>query len=220
MGGRSHAEHPRPPPRVDFQVKTAVQTGARKAEVLGLTWGDVDVPGRTLRIERQLDRGGRRVALKTKRSERTVAIPSALAARFAERRLATAPEPDALVFARLDGTPYSHSGADRALATALRRAGMEHASWHDLRHTHVSLLFAAGRDLVSIAARVGDSIQTVLRTYAHEYEAARRRAEESDALDAIYGSAMEARGSSAGQQAATERPADLALARGQRSATQ
>lgn len=84
----------------------------------------------------------------------------------------------------------------------------------------MSLLLASGRDLVSIASRVGDSIQTVLRTYAHEYEAARRRAEESDALDAIYGSAMEARGSNARQQAATKRPPDLALARGKRTATQ
>ena len=157
-------------------LATAVQTGARKAEVLGLTWADVDVAGRTVHIERQLDRQGNRMALKTKRSDRTVAIPSALAAQLAERRLASGASANALVFARLDGTPYSHSAADRALAKAIKGAHLEHASWHDLRHTHVSLLFAAGRDLVSIAARVGDSIQTVLRTYAHEYEAARRRA--------------------------------------------
>jgi integrase len=160
------------------------------------------------------------MALKTKRSDRTVAIPSALAAQLAERRLASGASANALVFARLDGTPYSHSAADRALAGALSRAGIEHASWHDLRHTHVSLLFAAGRDLVSIAARIGDSIQTVLRTYAHEFDAARRRAEESDALDAIYGNAMETRQGSSGQQPATECPADLALEREKRSTAQ
>jgi len=49
-----------------------------------------------------------------------------------------------------------------------------------------SLLFAAGHDPVAVAARVGDSIATVLRTYAREYDAARRRQAESDQLGALY----------------------------------
>jgi integrase len=49
-------------------LATAVQTGARKGEVLGLTWADVNVQGRTIRIDRQLDRWGNRSDLKTKRS--------------------------------------------------------------------------------------------------------------------------------------------------------
>src|SRR4051794_6507772 len=42
------------------KTKRDRQTGARKGAVLGLTWADVDVPGRTLRIERQLERQGKR----------------------------------------------------------------------------------------------------------------------------------------------------------------
>ena len=38
----------------------------------------------------------------------------------------------------------------------------------------------AGYDAVAIAARIGDSVETVLRVYAHEYEAARRREDESE----------------------------------------
>src|SRR3954463_705385 len=40
-------------PLTAAKTKRDRQTGARKGEVLGLTWADVDVPGRTLRIERQ-----------------------------------------------------------------------------------------------------------------------------------------------------------------------
>jgi integrase len=51
-------------------LQAAAQTGARKAEVLGLTWGDVDTQARTVSFDRQLNRQGRRVELKTKRSKR------------------------------------------------------------------------------------------------------------------------------------------------------
>jgi len=44
----------------------------------------------------------------------------------------------------------------------------------------------AGYDAAAIAARIGDSVETVLRVYAHEYEAARRREDESDQLAAVY----------------------------------
>jgi integrase len=133
--------------------------------VLGLTWHDVDVPGRTLHIDRQLDRWSNRSPLKTKRSRRTVAVTSALAAQLAAHRLASRAGERDLVFRR-HGCQYTHGGADRALRRALKRAGMAPMGWHELRHSHVSRLFAAGRDPVSIAARVGDNIETVLRVYA------------------------------------------------------
>jgi integrase len=129
-----------------------------------------------------------------------------------------------LVFRRRDGTPYPHRTADKILAGALKRAGLRHVGWHGLRHAHVSLLFAAGHDPVAVAARVGDSVATVLRTYAHEYDAARRRQDESAALAALYdrdyGSAMEASGSSRTQQTTPDAPTNLALARAIRDKAQ
>lgn len=176
-----------------LMLALAIQTGARKGDVLGLTWQDVDTQTRTIRIEMQLDRAGHRVDLKTPTSRRTVAISSALAAELAKHRLAHGrPDGAALVFTRPDGRHWRHQSADRALERALKDAGVDHASFHDLRHTHVSRLFAAGLDAAAIAARVGDTIDTVLRTYAHEYDATRRRQDESDALSAMYAPAMEA----------------------------
>ncbi|MFL5838410.1 MAG: site-specific integrase [Solirubrobacteraceae bacterium] len=203
-------------------LATAVQTGARKGEVLGLIWADVDVQGRTIRFERQLDRQGNRSELKTKRSRRTVAITPDLAAQLAAHRLAAGARDHELVFVRRDGTPYGHRAADLALKTALRRAGLEHVSWHDLRHAHVSLLFAVGHDPVAIAARIGDSIATVLSIYAHEYDAARRRQDESAALAALYdrGSAMEAPGSNTRQQTQARAPAEVADLQVKRNAAQ
>jgi integrase len=203
-------------PHHRLMLMTAAQTGMRKAEVLGLAWEDIDVARRTLSVELQLDRAGRRAPLKTKRSRRRVAIPLDLAAALAEHRLASTGD---LVFSRRDGRPYGHRTADHALSGACSRAGIDPApTWHDLRHSHVSMLFAAGKDPVAIAARVGDSIETVLRIYAHEYDAARRRGDESDELGAIYGNAVETRGSTAAHQTAPAPTADLAAQRAKRTA--
>jgi hypothetical protein len=79
------------------------------------------------------------------------------------------------------------------------------------------MLFAAGKDPVAIAARIGDSVKTVLDVYAHEYDAARRRSDESDDLGAIYGSAMEARESTTAHQASPAPPVDLAVQRAKRT---
>lgn len=54
--------------------------------------------------------------------------------------------------------------------------------------------------MAEIAARLGDSIPTVMSTYAHDFDAARRRDEQRDRLAALYGSTVEAPASNAGQQ--------------------
>ena len=80
------------------------------------------------------------------------------------------------------------------------------------------MLFAAGKDPVAIAARIGDSIPTVLKVYAHEYDAARRRGDESDELAALYGSFMEARGSTGPHQTPSATIADVADLQAKRTA--
>jgi integrase len=61
---------------------------------------------------------------------------------------------------------------------------------HDLRHTHVSGLIADGWDPVEVAARIGDTLQTTLSVYAHEFDARRRSEARRGALEARYGSGM------------------------------
>ena len=162
--------------------------------------------------------------MKTRRSRRQIAITSDLAAALREYRVASVASGDHdLVFHRQDGRPYSHGAADRALQTAVRNAKLDPApSWHDLRHTHVSRLLAAGRDPVSVAARIGDSVQTLLSTYAHEFDTARRRAQESNELASMYdrGSAMEASDASTARQAAASGDAEVADLQARRDAAQ
>ncbi len=185
--------------------ETIAQTGMRKSDAAGLTWRNVDLDAMTITVDGQLDRRtAGRVQTKTRRSVRTLVITPALAAKLRAHRLATGrPAAHDLVFRRPSGKPYNLSSVDGLMRTSRKRAGLdaiEHdgivvaraPTPHDLRHTHASRLIAAGWDIAEIAARLGDSIETVLSVYAHEFDAARRREAQRDRLADLYGSAMEA----------------------------
>lgn len=55
--------------------------------------------------------------------------------------------------------------------------GVAPVSCHDLRHSFVSRLIANNIDPVTVASLAGDRVDTILKTYAHVYDAARRSGE-------------------------------------------
>jgi integrase len=59
-------------------VELALATGARRGELLGLQWGDVDMEAATLRVERRVEEtkaGLRLKSPKTRRGRRTLKVP-------------------------------------------------------------------------------------------------------------------------------------------------
>jgi hypothetical protein len=91
----------------------------------------------------------------------------------------------------------------------VKAAGIARApTWHDMRHSHVSRLFAVSAMPLP---------PTVLSVYAHQYSDARRRASESDELGALYdrGSAMEAPDANAAQQTADASRSESATSTGE-----
>jgi integrase len=205
------AEH-----RLVFELMA--QTGLRISEALGLTWSSVDFDAATLTVETQrAHRGAAHVATKTQNSERTITLSPELIAKLRQYRLATGRPGGGEFLLRHTGiyrghhrapghAPYSQSLVNKVMQRARERAGLEPVMRgakviarapvpHDLRHTHASRLIAGGFDVAEVAARLGDTIQTVLSTYAHEFDARGRRKDQSERLGEIYGflgSAMEA----------------------------
>jgi integrase len=55
----------------------------------------------------------------------------------------------------------------KTYAPLLKAAKVPYRKFHTFRHTHVSELLKAGESVVSVARRVGDSPEVILRTYAH-----------------------------------------------------
>ena len=135
--------------------------GLRRMEVLGLRMGDVQAGSRRLFIAE--GKGGR---------QRIVPISprffTALGAYLDRERPATETEH---VFVVLKGArrgrPLSAAGLDEILDGARVRAGLEHATCHELRHTCFTRLREAGMALEAIQAQAGHASIETTRIYLH-----------------------------------------------------
>jgi integrase len=161
----------------------AVTTGMRRGELLGLKWSDVDLENSRLSIRRTLTRtdNGKGVALgdtKTKKSRRTIPLtPHAVDAlrSHLERQLgeieATGDlyEDQGLVFTTEVGTLINPSNLrQRSFAPLLKRAGLPHVRFHDLRHTCATLLLSRNVHPKYVQELLGHaSVAITLDTYSH-----------------------------------------------------
>ena len=186
-------------------VFTAVSTGLRLGELLGLRWSDVDLKARAATIRRTAQYLGQEgVQLrspKTSRSRRTVSLSPATVsvlrehrAAQNERRLLMGPayvDEDA-VFCAPDGRlvpPYSISGRFRRL---VRRIGLGSLRFHDLRHTSATLALQAGIPAQVVSRRLGHaSVAFTLDTYAHVLPDQQREA--ADLMDTVLPAPSRAR---------------------------
>lgn len=159
----------------------ALYTGMRRSELLGLRWKDVDLDLAQLSVTQTLHRlaGGGFVLRqpKTAKSRRTIALPpsvSMLLRQLRERQigerllLGLELRDDDLVFAYLDGCPLDHSAVTHAFKRTIKRAGIPCVRFHDLRHTHASLMLKQGIHPKIASERLGHSnIGITLDTYSH-----------------------------------------------------
>jgi integrase/recombinase XerD len=65
------------------------------------------------------------------------------------------------------GRPLSSEGLDEILSGARRRAGLEHATCHELRHTCLTRLREAGMSLEAVQAQAGHRSIESTRVYLH-----------------------------------------------------
>jgi integrase len=157
-------------PRYRTLLATAILSGLRQGELLGLHWRDVDFANELIHVRTQLNRGRRDVPPKTQQAVRDVVLMPALAEALQQHKTQTQfDQPDDYVFTTQAGTPHHapHIG-QRALKPALEKAGLKHLRWHDLRHTFASLLIAGGANITFVSRQLGHtSSQITLGVYAH-----------------------------------------------------
>lgn len=174
-------------PRAQAMILAQAGLGLRIGELLALRVADVDFLRREVRVCEQLDLKGRRAPLKTRRSRRTVPLPSVTSEVLAEHIRLFPPGPAGLVFSpgprqetRSDGRPNSgglavrldgswpHQRAARAYREAAGKAGLpDSVSSHGLRHHYASVLLDAGESVHAVAERIGDTAEMVLKVYGH-----------------------------------------------------
>lgn len=138
-------------PRLYALVLAALTTGARKGELLGLTWADVD-------FER-----GEATLQRTKNADpRVLPIVPAVAAELQRFK----GKPDELVF----GSPRCPTRAytfEPRFADALQRARIRDFTFHSLRHSCASMLARNGATLLEIADVLGHRQLQMTKRYSH-----------------------------------------------------
>lgn len=176
------------PDRVRLVFRFAAETGMRMSEVLGLAWSDLDLSDRpAVNVTAQLARTGERAPLKTKRSKRRIIITPELAQELRRHKLASRySRDDDIVFATNRGTGRNYSNVARDLQATVKRAGLEDGvTFHWFRHTFASKLIAANWPVTDVASMLGDTVATMAKVYAHEFDRASREDDRRDRLAAL-----------------------------------
>jgi integrase len=156
-------------------IRTAVFTGLRLGEVLGLKWMDVDFERGVIHVRRQpTQQGGvqRTEDRERQAGKRHVPRPRPLPPRASSRSAFSGD--DDFVFTTQEGTPHLQGNVTkRGLAKAATAAGLNHSGeptlrMHDLRHCFASMLIHEGADVVFVARQLGHANPAItLRVYAH-----------------------------------------------------
>jgi integrase len=158
------------PPRFRTLLATAVLSGLRQGELLGLHWRDVDFQNEVIHVRTALNRKRQDVQPKTERAVRDVILMPALAQALRQHKQESEfNQADDYVFTTRTGTPEhaAHLGV-RALKPALEAADLPPIRWHDLRHTFASLLIDGGANITFVSRQLGHtSSHVTLGIYAH-----------------------------------------------------
>jgi len=182
--------------RYAIAFSLAVLTGMRQGEILGLRWQDVDYRQGVIRMQQTLTHRGKafQAGGKTAQSVRVVALSQEtvrmleahqafLIAEWEEkRRLRCLHEiesehevlaeemlrPPTLVVSTPEGGPLSPRLLHRLWLRLLKDWELPRITFHDLRHTHASILLQQGVHPKIVSERLGHaSVHMTLNTYSH-----------------------------------------------------
>lgn len=179
-------------PELATFVLLAATLGARRGELCGLRWDDVDLDDGHVAIVRAIVIvDGRCVVAPTKtRQARRISLDQTTTgalrahqrrAEQAARRAGAELGRDAFVFSHEPGgrEPWRPDSASRAFRHLRHDVGLDHVRLHDLRHFVATRLLASGIHVRTVSGRLGHSLtSTTLNVYAAFVPDADRQAAE------------------------------------------
>jgi integrase len=151
----------------------AAFTGARRGEVVGLKWADIDLERQTVSIRRTVQRVAGKLQEyppKSKAGERTVRVPARCIAALRSHRAAQYElrmrnadvwEDRGYAFSGALGQPIQPEWLDDAYKAALRAAGVAPRRLHDLRHTAATLMILGGVNPKAVQGFMGHSSASI-----------------------------------------------------------
>lgn len=156
-------------------------TGARRGEILGLKWSEVDFDRNQIHICNNIlyrsDRGIYEDTPKTATSNRYVVLPAETMQLLRQYRvwqngerlrLGEYYQYQGFLFTQENGSPMHPDSITSWLTKFSKRHGLPHINAHAFRHTMASMLYFNGVDSVSISKRLGHAqVSTTADIYAH-----------------------------------------------------
>lgn len=187
---------------IEMEAAFAIATGTRRGEICGFRWGDIDLNGGWYTVRRNAVHVGNRIEYrspKSKKSRRTDALPKALRKLLSGHRHIQQQRmqllglgdisDDTPLFTRADGLPWKPNELSHQFSRLVRREGLAPLRFHDLRHGHASLAFAAGVPLRTISEALGhSSIGIIANIYVHLLIEAKK--EKADKVDRYLADAL------------------------------
>jgi integrase len=164
-------------------IYTAVSSGLRQAELLGLRWRDIDLDMRSISVSQTLYKRKGVCEFKepkTTHSRRRVSMTFKLASYLKDYKadqeslclhLGRLLNLDDLVFASVEGKPLDPGVLSHAFQKITKRAGLGNVRFHDLRHTFASLMLLRGAKPKVISEALGhSSVAFTMDVYSHIIE--------------------------------------------------
>lgn len=161
-------------------VLLALQTGMRAGEICGLKWENIDLPRGFLMVKYALQRINGVLTLKepkTAKSMRTIALMDYTVQALKEHKrkqnktkllMGSAYNDQDFVCAWDDGRPYDPHYLGQKFTKLIKLLGYPKIRFHDLRHTHATMLLQQGINPKIVSERLGHSqISVTLDTYSH-----------------------------------------------------
>lgn len=164
-------------------ITLALDSGARRGEIVALKWDDIDFNNKTLKIDNSLkvvngvmDEKN----AKTLSSKRTIILSEATIEVLKEykewqdnckKELGKKWQNENRVFTNDTGGYMNPSTCYKIFTKITKKYGLEHIRFHDLRHTSASVLIHKGINFKAVSERLGHaSINITHDIYAHTFD--------------------------------------------------
>lgn len=164
---------------MELPINLAIGLGLRISEVLGLTWDNIDFEENTITVNKITSRINGSVILKepkTESSVRKISSPKELMSLLKEYKIkqnknllkSSIRNNNNLLFFNKKCEPIAEDVMSKKFKRFLEKNELPHIRFHDLRHSHVTLLINSKVPIKVVSERVGHSnISTTLSVYSH-----------------------------------------------------
>ncbi|EQF26786.1 phage integrase family protein [Clostridioides difficile CD160] len=164
---------------LELHINLGVGLGMRISEILGLSWENIDFERKIISIEKITAKVNGEVILKDTKTEssiRKISAPDEIMNLILKHKFEQEREilnmgienKHNLLFINKKGNPIDESVISHRFRRFLEYEQLPHIRFHDLRHSHVTLLMNSHVPIKVISERVGHSnVNTTLNIYSH-----------------------------------------------------